>query len=233
MPSAQEPLPFEVVVVPDLHGRLDALEAILADSGFVGAKGQLRKTALHLVQLGDIVDRGTQVRACVERLMALQTAAPDRVHVLKGNHEALLVDSYTDPRTKMMWLANGGSATLHDYEGRYEAWIAPGGRHHDWLASLPLTFEKHGILFCHAGLGRDRKGLLTEEGLLWDRPPLVRGPYQAVVCGHSPTHSGKVEEKEGVFACDLGLGHGSEKGLEYLRLSIMPKSFTTVVKSIS
>lgn len=214
----------EIIVLPDLHGRLDALDALLKASGFVGPGMKVKASKQWLVQLGDMLDRGPQPRACVQRLMDLQAQAPKRVIVLKGNHEDMAVRSHDDPMAKRLWMSNGAGSTLADYEGKYEAWLEPGGRHFEWLKALPLHFEHEGVLFCHAGLAKMRKGRLHEEGLLWDRPPLEKGPYRAVVCAHTPTKTGHVEEDRGVWRCDLGLGHGLEKSLEALVLSVGPET---------
>ncbi len=209
----------EFAVIPDLHGRRDALEALLRAVGFVDAEGRPREGGPRLVQLGDLVDRGPDSRGCVERLMELQVACPGRVTVLLGNHESMLLGAENDPMLRRMWLLNGGGRTLASYEG-FEGLIRPGGAHYDWLRGLPRTFESGGVLFCHAGLSKARKGSVDPEGVLWDRPPLVKGSYRAVVCGHTPTESGAVEEAKGVWRCDLGLGHGTEKVLEALVLRI-------------
>lgn len=210
----------DIAILPDLHGRLDALEALLVATGFVDSRGNVIDSALWLVQLGDLVDRGPRPRACVQRLIDLQAQAPDRVHVLKGNHEDMVLNADSDPMIRRLWLTNGGGSTLADYEGEFEPWLQPGGRHFQWLQALPLYFEYKNVLFCHAGLGKTRKGRLDPEGLLWDRPPLERGPYRAVVCGHTPTATGLVEEAKGVWRCDIGLGHGSEKALQALVLGV-------------
>ncbi len=217
--------PRTFLVIPDLHGRLDALEALLRLGGFVDAAGRAIAGDLELVQLGDLVDRGPQVRACVQRLMDLQAEAPERVRVLKGNHEVMVLEGDFDPGVRRMWLLNGGGATLQDYEG-HEALLRPGGAHYEWLKGLPTHFEHQGVLFCHAGLAKSRKGRLDPMGILWDRPPLERGPYRAVVCGHTPTASGRIESAKGVWSCDLGLGHGSEKALQTLVLSVSAAEVT-------
>ncbi|MGH7442831.1 MAG: metallophosphoesterase [bacterium] len=216
--------PRDFAVIPDLHGRLDVLESMLRACGFVDARGLVLDSGLHLVQLGDLVDRGPHPRACVERVMDLRAAAPERVHALMGNHEAMLLAADQNPMAKRLWMTNGGSRTLADYEGAYESWIQPGGRHFQWMKSLPPSFEFKNVLFCHAGLAKARKGQLHVEGILWDRPPLTKGAYRAVVCGHTPTASGRIEEHKGVWRCDLGLGHGTEKSLEMLILSIGEQS---------
>lgn len=210
----------EIIVVPDLHGRPEALEAILRGTGFVDSDGNTTPSGTWLVQLGDMLDRGPHPRACVERMMNLQAQSPDRVRVLRGNHEEMALNADDDPMVKRLWLVNGGGSTLADYEGEFEALLRPGGAHFQWMSDLPLFFEYKGILFCHAGLAKKRRGHLDSEGVLWDRPPLERGPYRAVVCGHTPTASGRVEESKGVWCCDIGLGYGSEKTLQVLILSV-------------
>ena len=212
--------PRDIVVIPDLHGRLDALEAMLRATGFVDAQGRLKDSPLWLVQLGDLLDRGPHPRACVQRMMDLQAQAPDRVHVVRGNHEEMALNA-ADPTVRRMWLINGGPSTLADYEGEFEAWLQPGGKHYQWLKSLPLYFEYKDVLFCHAGLAKGRKGKLHAEGLMWDRPPLEKGAYRAVVCGHTVTASGGVEESRGVWSCDIGLGHHrTDTALQVLVLTV-------------
>lgn len=218
------PRPADAVdfaVIPDLHGRDDALEALLRASGFVDRSGvPVQDESFHLVQLGDLIDRGPKPRACVDRMMELQARAPGRVHVLLGNHEAMALEADFDPMAKRLWLTNGGGTTLADYDDGFESLLQPGGRHYEWLKALPRFFEFKQVLFCHAGLGKARRGTLDDEGLLWDRPPLGVGPYRAVVCGHTPTRSGRIEEQRGVWCCDLGLGHHSEKSMQLLILSV-------------
>jgi serine/threonine protein phosphatase 1 len=209
----------DIIVIPDVHGREDVLEAMLRATNFVDGEGRLTPSDTWLVQLGDILDRGPRPRACVERLMSIQQQAPSRVTVLKGNHEEMALHA-DDPAVKRLWLLNGGGSTLDDYEGEFERFLLPGGKHYQWLDGLPLFFEFKNVLFCHAGLGKKRKGRLEADGVLWDRPPLERGPYRAVVCGHTPTASGHIEEVAGVWRCDLGLGHGTEKALEVLVLTV-------------
>lgn len=227
-----EDSPREFIVIPDLHGRLDALDALLRATGFVDAQGTLAASERHLVQLGDLLDRGPHPRACVQRLMDLQALAPERVHALKGNHEDMALNADADPMARRMWLTNGGGSTLADYEDAFEPLLQPGGRHYEWLKALPLYFEYRNVLFCHAGLGRERKGKLHVEGILWDRPPLEQGSYRAVVCGHTPTASGKIEQSRGVWRCDLGLGHGTEKALQVLILSIGTDTLRTQIVTV-
>jgi serine/threonine protein phosphatase 1 len=211
---------MKIAVIPDIHGRYDALVAMLKHCGAVDAQLAWNWTETKVIQLGDLIDRGPQVRECVELMMRLQQQAGGMVRVLKGNHEALLLESVTtgSGESLAMWLANGARGTLQSYGEDFDRLCRPGGSHFSWFKSLPVRLEEDGVLFVHGGLSKANVEAMEPERLMWDRPPLVRGPFQAVVSGHTPTASGRVEEKKGVFACDIGLGHRAEKALEYLVL---------------
>jgi hypothetical protein len=98
--SPAEEIPFawtgidRVVAVADLHGDFEQFIYILAhpqvalidnDLRWIGGKS-------HLVQLGDIMDRGPHARRIIDLLMRLEKeaeAAGGMVHVLLGNHEEM------------------------------------------------------------------------------------------------------------------------------------------------
>lgn len=207
-----------VHVIPDLHGQRDALDAMLQASGLLGpGDAWVGPADATLLQLGDIVDRGPRSRACVERLMDLEARHPGRVRVLCGNHERMLLsDNY---EMRLTWLANGGQATLDDYGADFKVLCQGEGSHARWLRGLPLKWEQDGVLFCHAGLLASDPDAQSERGLLWARPPLIRGNFKAVVCGHTRTRSRSIEFEDGVFRTDVGLGDLAEgQALEMLKL---------------
>jgi serine/threonine protein phosphatase 1 len=206
------------VVIPDIHGELEALKAML--KACKAADERMRPLAhdFTLVQMGDLVDRGPESRGCVELMMRLQQAGQGRVVVLRGNHEDLLMESAFKPEVKMAWLQNGGPATLKSYGDDFEALAGPGGEHYRWMQSLPSHFEQEGIFFCHAGLTRANYKAMDPGRLRWDRPPLYRGAYKALVAGHTVTESRGIEAQDNIFRVDIGLGYGGVPRLEYLAL---------------
>jgi serine/threonine protein phosphatase 1 len=217
-----------VHVIPDIHGRLDALELILKASGCLGPDDAWVGPAdSSLVQLGDLVDRGPHSRACVERMMALTAKHPERVRVICGNHEQMLLsENYEMQRT---WLSNGGQATLDDYGKDFKALCQGDGEHARWFRSLPLRWVQDGVLFCHAGLHFNDPDGLSERLLLWTRPPLTRGSFRAVVCGHTPTRSRHIEEEGGIFRTDVGLGFpGAGQVMEILKLDTTSLDWSAV-----
>lgn len=85
-------MPPRIVVVGDVHGAFDEFVQILQRSGIVDQDLAWSGGTATLVQTGDILDRGADVRQVMDMLMRLQDeaeAAGGRVEVLLGNHEAL------------------------------------------------------------------------------------------------------------------------------------------------
>ena len=112
------------------------------------------------------------------------TASTDRFVVLKGNHEAMMVDALAgDFDALSLWRQFGGDATLaswgiaakllHDGPStellRTARAVIPGAVLR-WLKTLPLTWHIGNYLFVHAGI---RPGVPVteqlEEDLLWIR----------------------------------------------------------------
>lgn len=83
-----------IVAVGDVHGDYDQLLSILRAAGVIDGKGKWIGGKTHLVQTGDVVDRGPDSRKAMDLLMALEKQARKAggdVHALIGNHEAMNV----------------------------------------------------------------------------------------------------------------------------------------------
>ena len=98
--SPAEEIPYawtgidRVVAVADLHGDFEKFIYILAHPQVALIDNDLRWIGgkAHLVQLGDILDRGPQARRIIDLLMRLEKEAESAggmVHVLLGNHEEM------------------------------------------------------------------------------------------------------------------------------------------------
>ena len=99
-----------IVAVGDLHGDFDHYLATLRAAGLVDGKGKWTGGAAHLVQTGDIPDRGPDTGRIIDHISKLDKQARrkgGRVHNLIGNHEAMNV--YGDLR--------------YVHEGEYEAFV--------------------------------------------------------------------------------------------------------------
>jgi hypothetical protein len=89
-----------IVAVGDIHGSYDGLVSILQRAELIDAETHWVGGEATLVQVGDLFDRGLQVREVLDLLMRLQgeaEAAGGRVIGLLGNHEAMnLTDFFRD-----------------------------------------------------------------------------------------------------------------------------------------
>ncbi len=87
-----KPLPSSIVVVGDLNGALDGLRALLRGTGLINSHDRWKGGASHLVQLGDVFNRGSGAREAFEMLIRLQEEARTvggDVTILLGNHEVM------------------------------------------------------------------------------------------------------------------------------------------------
>lgn len=195
-----------VYAIGDVHGRKDLFDALLQiiqhDAQAIGAEGG-RPT---LVLLGDLVDRGPESAACVERAIALQSEGWCEVVALKGNHEEALLLFLNDTDIGPQWMQHGGGPTLQSYglnlasSGLATGWpgiqtafrAALPAQHHAFLNAMRLSYVQGDYVFVHAGV---RPGVRledqSEEDLLWIREAFlnVSEPYpgKVVVHGHTPT----------------------------------------------
>jgi serine/threonine protein phosphatase 1 len=175
-----------IYAIGDLHGQLDALERLLE-------KLQPDLEQDRLVFMGDYIDRGPHPKGVVDYVLRLKDSAPpEKVICLKGNHEAMFLN-FLQGQDLELFLVNGGLSTIRDYWGndwsRLEQMVLP-PEHERFFRELKLYYETPEYIFVHGGL---RPGVPVaeqgEEDLLW-----IRGEFIAamddfgrkVIFGHTP-----------------------------------------------
>jgi hypothetical protein len=88
-----------VVAIGDLHGDYANYIRVLEAAGIIDARGQWIAGETHVVQLGDVPDRGDDTEKIIAHLRKLATQARAKggwIHTLLGNHEAM--NTYGDLR---------------------------------------------------------------------------------------------------------------------------------------
>ncbi|MFX1315575.1 MAG: metallophosphoesterase [Promethearchaeota archaeon] len=75
-----------VYVIGDIHGNLDSLLTLIDITEKSNPK--------LIIFLGDIVDRGSRQLECLMAILAFKILNPNRVFILKGNHETLEMNQY-------------------------------------------------------------------------------------------------------------------------------------------
>jgi hypothetical protein len=81
-----------VVAIGDVHGDYGNYLKVLEGAGIINARGQWIAGETHLVQLGDVPDRGDDTLKIIAHLKKLAEEARKKggwVHTLLGNHEAM------------------------------------------------------------------------------------------------------------------------------------------------
>jgi serine/threonine protein phosphatase 1 len=200
-PATEPCLPAgrRVYAIGDIHGEADLLirllEAIRIDSH------ARPPAAVTLVFLGDFIDRGRD-SATLLKVFSLADADAEDVKVLKGNHEAALVDVYRgDEEALAFWLQFGGRPTLEGLgvpvggrpfdSARTLALLrgALDGAIVDWLDRLPHSWSLGDYFFTHAGIRpRVRLARQDPDDLLWIREPFLsskRRHEKVIVHGHT------------------------------------------------
>lgn len=143
----------QVIVVPDLHGRLDLLEGTLKH--FPNA---------HLLSLGDAIDRGPQSLATVKRLMELREEG--RATLLMGNHERMAQEG---PK----WFARyQQSGQMEDFRQAMQGlswWMKAGGE--SLRREAPITLEQFPPLLLEYLNTLRRVVYVTADGEIHDEVP--------------------------------------------------------------
>lgn len=81
-----------VVAIGDLNGAVDPLRTILRGTGVIATRDRWTGGATHVVQVGDVFNRGATAREALDLLMRLAPQAAragGAVTMLLGNHEAM------------------------------------------------------------------------------------------------------------------------------------------------
>ncbi len=200
---APDPAPdpgHRIYAVGDVHGRHDLLAALLARIEADAAAHEDGRLPI-LVFLGDLVDRGDHSREALDLALRAQRRWP-RTVVLRGNHEAALLDFLEEPERSAAWLGFGGRQTLASYgvpapnadaeppelHAAAEALAAALEAHARLLQETDLMFRSGDVVFAHSGIDPARPLDAQGEGaLLWGRSAFLEaGPPEGlrVVHGH-------------------------------------------------
>lgn len=157
-------------IIGDVHGRLEALEALLTKLGYSERDGAWRHPTRRALFIGDLVDRGVHVGGVLHLVRAMVEA--DAARVIMGNHEYNVLgrkqderDGAKDVRCRMTPQKTSEMApTIEAFEA--DPTLEP------WLLRLPLWLEIDGARFVHAYWGAREMALLDGRATLaeagWD-----------------------------------------------------------------
>gem|GEM_PF-178661 len=148
-----------IVAIGDLHGDYENYLEVLRIAGLIDKRGKWSAGKTHLVQTGDIPDRGPDSKKIIEHISKLARRAKKkggRVHSLIGNHEAM--NMYGDLRYvhpgEFKAFVNRNSAAMRDryfavYMQNWEAQdpesfvVLPENYREQWNLKFPLGWVEH------------------------------------------------------------------------------------------
>lgn len=160
-------------IVGDVHGCFRTFKKLLND--------HWNPHSDILLQVGDLIDRGTNSRSTIELCYSISRKYPLSSVFIKGNHEYEL-ENFFFGSTKFKWFDHCGCQTLKEYRSSKTLLF----NHLKWLRMLPTYWENDFVFVSHAGISNHIIDKFDQEninGLLWNRKPLCKlKKYQVI--GH-------------------------------------------------
>ncbi|HXG81904.1 MAG TPA: metallophosphoesterase [Sphingomicrobium sp.] len=211
------PRGYRAYVVGDVHGRLDLLDQLL-DMIEADVESRPARKSL-LVFLGDLIDRGPDSRAVVERLRTYRHERL-RPYFLAGNHEEVLLRLLSGERGILSsWLKYGGAECLQSYgldpaslNGVNEragiesvSGVIP-AEHARFIRGFADTLSFGDYLFVHAGIRpKVDLSLQSQTDLRWIRSPFLEDDSDhGMVVVHGHTICPAVDERHNRIGIDTG-----------------------------
>ena len=142
-------MPDRLLAISDLEGDFDAMVSLLSANGVIDSSLDWIYGKSHLVLIGDMVDRGTNVVPLLWLIYKLETQAKQaggEVHYVLGNHERYLLDGRVKSVAKKYYgtFRTTGLLPKDLWAENFEL-----GR---WLRSKPVVLKIGDILFVHGGI---------------------------------------------------------------------------------
>ncbi|MDN7240808.1 metallophosphoesterase family protein [Planococcus sp. N028] len=165
-----------------------------------------------LIQVGDLVDRGKHAPQSIQLARQLEQDFPGLAYFLKGNHEAMMLEHFSNPPS-YNWLMQGGQETIDQYKAMkrdISSDIA-------WINSLPLFYDSDNLFVSHAGIAEKSRDPFDEEspyGILWNRSKL-KNLNKLQIVGHTPYKEPAYDSESHAYYIDTGAAyHGHLTGIK-------------------
>jgi len=139
----------KIFVVSDIHGQHEIFRKLLCSNGIIDENNSWSFGDGHLVIVGDVFDRGTQVHEALWMIYNLENQARETggmVHLILGNHEIMVLQNdlrYVDE--KYFTISELFEIDLPDLYDENTFW----GR---WLRSKNVITKIDPYLFVHGGI---------------------------------------------------------------------------------
>lgn len=211
------------IAIGDIHGCIRTLEELL-----------VRKLKIdpgdELFFVGDLVDRGPDSKGVIDFLIDLRKNKY-RIHIVRGNHEQMMLDAWKDPAMVGLWFNNGAEYTLKSFNIRggyfqsHEIVRTLPEKYILFLDELPYFIELKDFIIVHAGLNFNVMDPFSDnESMIWIRDGGYNGHKargKGIIHGHTPQVISELKYKwtrpgNKLFNIDTGCVYRHYKGYGHL-----------------
>lgn len=201
------PITGNMTICGDTHGQYLDLCKVLGDD-----LGGFPTENNRFVFNGDLVDRGEQAMEVVLLLCMIKVSSPNSVHMIKGNHETITMNSRYGFQTEV--------CGKQDYE------VLEKFREFFRVLPVAAVIEDYKVFIAHGGLGNLTQSMAIEEIDELDR--FIEPAYGSAI--HELLWSDPRDEVEGV-AVNYGRGGGYIFGQQATESFLKKNSLSLLVRS--
>ncbi len=177
------------IVIGDIHGCLKTLQELLEKKILVTEQDQL-------YFVGDYIDRGPDSKGVLDYLIGMKRNGFKMVFI-RGNHEEMLIESFSSEAFFHPWIYNGGGKTLESFGISQEEYLElPGDRklpkkYMEFLSHTTYFVELDKVFIVHAGFNfNDKNPFHDLDAMIWSRNfdyDRFKAKGKPVIHGHTPT----------------------------------------------
>ena len=176
--------------ITDIHGCLNTFQTLLDKIAFSF------EDELYLG--GDFVDRGPDSKGVIDYIIDLKRQGY-KVHCLRGNHDQMMLDAFSNKEQNLLWMSNGGKATLKSFGVKRVQDIPE--YYFDFIRDLNYYLEVGPYILVHAGLDFTKEDPLSNrDAMLWIRNWYTLTNYdwlgdRTILHGHTPLFREEIEKQ--------------------------------------
>lgn len=171
---------MRIFAIGDVHGYLDNLKMMIKEARLLEPD--------KFVLLGDLIDRGPDVRGTINYVKELKEELGDNLVICRGNHDAMMLEPSPNGFAAWRFSDHGAKETMESYVGYDDDF-----RDHlrFLLDNTVMNYVEGKHFFVHAGINPWRPLAENDESdFLWIRRPFLDYPHafendHYVVHGHT------------------------------------------------
>lgn len=131
------------IAIGDIHGCAHTFKKLI-EKVELGQRDEL-------ILLGDLIDRGPDSKGVLDEILRLRKKG-QKVVLVKGNHEEMMLNAHIDFMVKNRWLNSGGRMALASFGGVNLDLSVVDPIYFSLLGEGLDYYETDGFIFVHAGL---------------------------------------------------------------------------------